>query len=59
MRRIAADENSARRGHDYIDLFVDMAHRKVVYVADGKDAETGEGIRGFLEAHAGTFVRFS
>lgn len=38
--RIAADETSARRGHDTISLFVDMARRKVVYVADGKDAAT-------------------
>jgi hypothetical protein len=29
VRRIAADETSARRGHDYISLFVDMARRKV------------------------------
>ena len=34
------DETSARRGHDYISLFVDMARRKVGYVADGKDAAT-------------------
>ena len=27
LRRIAADETSARRGHDYISLFVDMAER--------------------------------
>src|SRR5208337_1488928 len=38
VQRIAADETSARRGHDDISLFVDMARRKVVYVADGKDA---------------------
>jgi hypothetical protein len=37
VQRIAADETSARRGHDYISLFVDMARRKVVYVAEGKD----------------------
>ena len=43
VRRIAADETSARRGHDYINLFVDMARRKVVYVADAD----------FLEAHGG------
>ncbi len=40
VRRIAADETSARRGHDYVSLFVDMARRKVIYVADGKDAAT-------------------
>ena len=53
VRRIAADETSARRGHDYISLFVDMARRKVVYVADGKDAATVKEFADFLEAHGG------
>ena len=44
---------SARRGHDYISLFVDMARRKVVYVADGKDAATVKEFADFLEAHGG------
>src|SRR5271165_5880292 len=51
--RIAADETSARRGHDTISLFVDMARRKVVYVADGKDAATVKELADFLEAHGG------
>jgi transposase len=53
VRRIAADETSARRGHDYISLFVDMARRKVVYVADRKDAATVKEFADFLEAHGG------
>jgi transposase len=53
VRRIAADETSARRGHDCISLFVDMARRKVVYVADGKDAATVKEFADFLEAHGG------
>ena len=53
VRRIAADETSARRGHDTISLFVDMARRKVVYVADGKDAATVKEFVDFLEAHGG------
>jgi transposase len=53
VRRIAADETSARRAHDYISLFVDMARRKVVYVADGKDAATVKEFADFLEAHGG------
>jgi transposase len=51
VRRIAGDETSARRGHDYISLFVDMARRKVVYVAEGKDAGTVKEFADFLEAH--------
>jgi len=54
VRQIAADETSARRGHDYISLFVDMAKRKVVYVADGKDAATVKEFADFLEAHGGS-----
>jgi transposase len=53
VRRIAADETSARRGHDYISLFVDMARRKVVYIAEGKDAATVKEFADFLEAHGG------
>ena len=54
VRRIAADQTSARRGHDTISLFVDMARRKkVVYVAHGKDAATVKEFADFLEAHGG------
>ncbi|MDE1990566.1 MAG: transposase [Betaproteobacteria bacterium] len=53
VRQIAADETSARRGHDYISLFVDMARRKVVYVADGKDAGTVKEFADFLVSHGG------
>src|SRR5271167_974733 len=47
VEQIAADETSARRGHDYISLFVDMARRKVVYVTEGKDAATVDPSRRF------------
>ena len=53
VQRIAADETSARRGHDYISLFVDMARRKVIYAAAGKDAATVKEFADFLEAHGG------
>ncbi len=53
VRRIAADETSARRGHDYISLFIDMARRKVVYVAEGKDAATVKAFKEFLVSHGG------
>jgi len=53
VRQIAADETSARRGHDYISLFVDMVSRKVVYVADGKDAGTVKEFADFLVSRGG------
>jgi len=53
VKQIAADETSARRGHDDISLFVDIARRKVVFVTDGKDAATVEAFATFLEEHGG------
>jgi hypothetical protein len=39
LRSVAIDETAAKRGHDYISLFVDIDARKVVYVTEGNDAE--------------------
>ena len=39
LRRVAIDE-TAKGGQDYITLFVDIDARKVVYVAEGNDADT-------------------
>src|SRR4029077_21219356 len=36
----AIDETAAKRGQNYISLFVDMDTRKVVFVTEGNDAET-------------------
>ena len=40
LRRVAIDETAAKRGQDYISLFVDLDSRKVVYVTEGNDAAT-------------------
>jgi transposase len=40
LRRVAIDETAAKRGQNYISLFVDMDARKVVFVTEGNDAET-------------------
>src|SRR5262249_52270406 len=40
FRRVAIDETAAKRGQDYISLFVDIEARKVVYVTEGNDAQT-------------------
>jgi transposase len=53
VRQIAADETSAKRGHDYVSLFVDLARRRVIHVADGKTAETVDEFAQKLEAHGG------
>ena len=57
VKRVAIDETAARRGHDYITLFVDIDQRRVLYVADGKDAKTIEVFADDLEAHGGDASR--
>jgi transposase len=45
------DETAAKRGHVYITLFVDMDSRKVVYVAEGRGAETIAKFADHVDAH--------
>ena len=53
IRRIAVDETAAKRGHNYITLFVDIDSRRVLYIADGRDAHTVAEFADHLEAHRG------
>ena len=57
VKRVAIDETAARRGHDYITLFVDIDRRCVLYVADGRDAGTVAQFADDLEAHNGDAAR--
>jgi len=50
---VAIDETAARRGHDYVTLFVDIDQRRVLFVADGRDANTVAAFADDLEAHNG------
>lgn len=53
VKRLAADETSKARGHDYITLVADADERRVLFVTEGKDAKT---IKEFVEnfsAHGG------
>jgi transposase len=36
---VAIDETAARRGHNYITLFVDIDQARVVFATEGRDAE--------------------
>jgi transposase len=42
VREIGVDETSARRGHEYISMFYDLVRRRLVHVAEGKDASVIE-----------------
>ena len=53
VKRVAIDETAAKRGHNYISLFVDIDERKVVFVTEGRDAKTVEAFADHLEDHGG------
>ena len=53
VTRVAIDETAARRGHDYISLFVDIDEASVLFATPGKDAATVAAFAGDLTAHGG------
>ena len=53
IRRLAVDETSKARGHDYITLVADTDERRVLFVTEGKDAETLTAFADDLVAHGG------
>ena len=57
VRRVALDETSRAKGHDYVTLFADAdpdpERRRVIFVAEGKDAATVEAFEANLRAHHG------
>src|SRR3954454_19702242 len=53
ISRVAFDETAARRGHNYVSLFVDLDRTQVLFVADGKDAATVGASAAALQDHGG------
>ncbi len=53
VRRLAIDETSRAKGHEYVTLFADAHERKVLYVAEGRDAATVKGFAANLRTHHG------
>ena len=48
---VAIDETSYKRGHNYLTLAADADARKVVFVTEGRDADTIAGFVAHLRAH--------
>ena len=57
VKRVCIDETAAKRGHDYITLVVDMDGRRVVFVADGRSADTVRQFADHLEDRGGDASR--
>lgn len=53
VTRLAADETSKARGQDYITLVADADEHRVLFVTEGKDAETIEAFSADFAAHGG------
>jgi transposase len=53
VTEVAVDETAARRGHDYITLFVDIDQARVLFATEGKDADTVAAFADDLAAHGG------
>jgi transposase len=53
VSRVAVDETSTQRGHDYVTLVADEEQRAVLFVTEGKDATTLERFVEDLKAHGG------
>ena len=53
VTQIAVDETAARRGHDYITLFVDIDQARVLFATEGRDANTVAAFADDLTAHGG------
>ena len=51
VARLAVDETSRAKGHDYITLFADADERKVLFVAEGRGADTVESFAEDLIVH--------
>ena len=54
VARLAIDETSRAKGHDYITLVADADERKVLFVAEGRGADTVGAFATDLAAHSGT-----
>jgi transposase len=57
VTRVCIDETAAKRGQDYITLVVDIDGRRVVFVADGRSADTVRQFADHLEARGGDASR--
>ena len=54
VTQVGCDETSARRGQDYVSLFMDLAQRRVMFATPGRDAATVKAFAEDLAAHGGS-----
>lgn len=52
VTKIGLDETS-RKGHEYITVFIDLDTSRIIYIAEGKKASTIKEFKDFFEKHKG------
>jgi transposase len=50
---LGMDETSARRGQDYVSIFMDLTAKRVLFATEGRDANTVRAFAADLKAHGG------
>jgi transposase len=50
---IGVDEMNRRKGHNYLTVFADLLHKRVIFATEGKDAKTFEAFVQALGEHNG------
>lgn len=53
VKRLAADETSRARGHNYVTLVADASERRVLFVAEGRGADTLDAFVEDFKGHGG------
>ncbi|MHB1433422.1 MAG: transposase [Streptosporangiaceae bacterium] len=53
VTEIGMAETSARRGQDYVSIFMDLTERRVMFATEGREASTVKAFAAGLEAHGG------
>ena len=53
VTKVGCDETSARRGQDYVSLFMDLEARRVMFATPGRDADTVKAFAEDLADHGG------
>ncbi len=56
---VGVDETSARKGHDYVSLFVDLEEKRTLFVTEGKDNQVVADFVKDLQEHNGCAEQIS
>ncbi|MGH9438329.1 MAG: transposase, partial [Terriglobia bacterium] len=53
VTQVGMEETSARRGQDYVSIFMDLSEHRVMFATPGRDSDTVKAFAADLESHGG------